>query len=553
MELKLPNNIIPKSFGKLSYSMQFTKKKAKFKSNSNFISPYNLHSTIKLHPLAPTKASTQSKLKASSISLNSSYQDVIASTKSLLSQAFKSANIPAKFLSIYEEIISSTSSRNANAFILKEIKDLESNTSLLKSCLQTIQSWEESLGTIKEMCSYLRESKNWVRIKEVVKQAADTLSAHSMLALHMAETVKSWKDYVKSSLIEPDRIVKLKYHDNDIFDDLRCSCDFLADSALSVLFPVSTPDPFLISITREIPRSKIQISKQNKNFVPLLIEKNKAYLLMQKEFIERLKKVSYELWKADTQVFPLAVAHEVLPSLAERKPNRAEDMSGFYKLCVERLVKESQISALSAVISETITELFVSSIHTSLMKFFFDMVPSIAKEALEEFHEEVSSQNSKKLVTSGLIESILRNLIEAEIAVLDPEAFCKDILKEVIEEKTRAAQNPKLKRRLTVIFKRFEEGDIVDVCYNQLIEEFINKEWVEALAITAFGVTRRQTQLASLIIKAPKDEVIEDYVHKIFTPGVHSPNEIRSSAEKSPETIQFGDDSEGSLSSDYEH
>ena len=547
MESNLFNKLISKSNVKLSKSADLRKKTER--------SPYTLLSTIKLNPLATSKTLTHTKLKTASIDLTPSNKSSIDSGRSILSEAFKSDKIPSKIFTMYEEILSTTSSRNANAFIMKEVKSLEGNKSLLKSCLQAIKSWEDSLSTIKEMCSYLGESKNWVGIKEVVKQTADTLSAHSMLALHMAETVMSWKDYVKVSLIEPDRVVMFKYYDCDILADLHCSCDFLTDSALSVLFPVSKSDPFLMSITREIPKIKSKSSKKNKKFVPLLIEKNKAYLLMQKEFIDRLKKVSYELGKADAPVVSLAIVNEVPLKLPEKKPKPVGDMTGFYKLCVERLVKECQMSSLSSLVSETITDLFANSIHTKLLQTIFDAVPSIAKKAIEEAHEAVSSENSKKLLTSGLIESILRNLIEAEIAVLDPEAFCKEILKGVIEEKTRVAHNPETRRRLTVIFKKFEEGDLVDVCYNDLIEEFVNDDWVESLAITAFGVTRRQTQLASLIMNASKEEVIEDYVHEMFTPGVHSPNEVRSDAENSPETLHFGEDSSGrsSPSSGLDH
>lgn len=497
------------------------------------VSPYSLGSSVKLQPIMSIKSKKKLNFSAS-LEVKPITEELLATARGNLQHLFTSNHIPNSLFALYEEIINSLDSRTAYTFAVKEAQSIENNSSILKSCLISIRSWEDSLNTIKEMCWYLRENTNWVGIKEVVKQTAETLAAHSLIAIHMAETVRTWKGYMKNSSKDPDRTVKFKLHEQDIIEELRSSCDFLLESTIANLFPVAKSDPFLLAISKEIPSGKISLSKKINQTV-ITIEKGKAYLLVKSDVMAQLKKMNFLIGKEENSSSPNAAKspkNEPLPVVIEKKAKKpSREMENFCKLYVEKLIKDTQAKLLKEIISDTTTELYSQSIHTKMLNIINEITIEIAKQTLQEFQDQHSSDNAKRLMISNLVENIVRNLIESEITKLNLENFCEEIIETIIEEKSKSVSNPEVKRRLTLIFKNLESDKLSDLVFNEILDEFINDGWLETLVLSNIGINRRKTQIGTLIINNVKAEETEDNVLEMFTPGVHSPNEVNSDLE----------------------
>lgn len=90
---------------------------------------------------------------------------------------------------------------------------------------------------------------------------------------------------------------------------------------------------------------------------------------------------------------------------------------------------------------------------------------------------------------------------------------------------TQKVKRERLKKRLSLTIKNF--------VYDLIIESFINQSWVESLASSLLNnrssIGRRLTlQAEHLFDPGKRLEEIEEYVHEVFTPGVHSPNNVLS-------------------------
>ena len=141
--------------------------------------------------------------------------------------------------------------------------------------------------------------------------------------------------------------------------------------------------------------------------------------------------------------------------------------------------------------------------------------------------EEASSRNAKNLQNSQICENLLRNFIEEIMNQEDLELLVENIIKESIKNESKAAK-PEEKRRLTQVYKHIEEEKLQELLYCSIIEEFIEDNWLKTLVSSLLSNNERRQTLNPLGYSNLILEEAEDYVHEIFTPGVHSPNEIKS-------------------------
>ncbi|OMJ95950.1 hypothetical protein SteCoe_503 [Stentor coeruleus] len=89
-----------------------------------------------------------------------------------------------------------------------------------------------------------------------------------------------------------------------------------------------------------------------------------------------------------------------------------------------------------------------------------------------------------------------------------------------------------------------ENNKIADLIYQNIIEEFSKQNWLETLANNLFFLhssTLKRLNITTndyMINPSTPYEDIEDYTNEIFTPGVHSPNEVISRLSSISESVE---------------
>ncbi|OMJ86737.1 hypothetical protein SteCoe_11673 [Stentor coeruleus] len=437
--------------------------------------------------------------------------------------------VPKGIIETYKDQISSLSSQKAFKFIVIEQEGLDRKNSQLISSLQAVKSWEDSLSTIREMCEYLSENPNWVKLKDVVKECAESLSTHILLTINMIEMVKTWKNHMRSVNISSDKPVSFYYKNSDIFMEVRESCDFLVETSIAVLFPLIKSDPFLNAITKEL-TSENQKSSKDKSIHKIYMEKGKAYILLPKEVIVETIKLQQEIMKNDdSSSLPSTnmILGNTLP-IIQNKSKTINENKQISQLFSEKFIFEIISIILEEVVNEVIIDHFAQSILSKYLTIVNDITKDIAKTTVMEVQNAVSSEKAKKFHNANLIEGILRNLIEYEISHFNIKAMCEEILDSEIKEKSKHIRNPEAQKRLSRISKNMEFERLAEIIYIYLLEEFVSEEWIELLAISSIGISKKKSLMINTKINNKNVEEVEDYALEVFTPGVHSPNEVKS-------------------------
>ena len=314
-------------------------------------------------------------------------------------------------------------------------------------------------------------------MKEVVKQCAESLSAHVMLALKMIERVKDWKDHVKKHLNEGEFNPMFKYYDSDIYETFKTSCDFLPESCIANLFPVNKSDPFLLAIIKELPTIKIKNKKKQLSQI-IILEKSKAFLLMPREIIDRVNKIFYEIGKNENFKKLISLTQNscaILPK-ASSTNQLTKESDSVYLLFTARIIKQAQANILKEAIFESINDYIAQNILNKYLNHVTDSLKQIANEAIQDAHDSISSGKAKNLMISNMIEGIFRNLLECEINHLELDGFCEKILEDALIEKANLARSPEVKRRFTQIFEKIGSGKLIELLFQDIIEEFVNED-----------------------------------------------------------------------------
>lgn len=396
----------------------------------------------------------------------------LAASKDVLIETLSKNKIPASITETYINIISLMPAQTAYKFILKEAESLKSNKSLLQGSQRSLKAWTDSLETIKDMSTYYNSIPEWAKNAKLVKQCAETLMSHILITISMTESIKGWKDHMKSSLPELSIHIDYIYNALDVFYDLKSSCDFLLQSSLSCLFPLTTSDPFLKGIVKAISKPN-RGNNKSKGLSKWIIEENKAYLLLKKELVDKIHQMhDYVIHSLD------------LYTDKDPRPNVANP--------------------------------------DLLLDFSMNTAHKTAEGTISEMHINESSRNINRMYISSIIDYIIRNDIEILITELRLDLLCEETLNEIIREKSKVIKNPEFQRRMTLILKNVESDKFADLVYNDLIEEFIYQNWMEQLAVNSLGFTKQLSRINSLKIDT-KDTLyqnIEDFVLEVFTPGV---------------------------------
>lgn len=137
----------------------------------------------------------------------------------------------------------------------------------------------------------------------------------------------------------------------------------------------------------------------------------------------------------------------------------------------------------------------------------------ITQQKLEE-----SSRNSQNLIFSTLLEAIVRNLIEIEIDSM--HELCESTFQSIIHE-----QNQNLQQ---VLQFKLDTEKIVQAITSQLIEIFVGGKWLSDLCknmcLAEESTMIKDSSMAKDFSRSIEKR--EDFTNEVFTPGVHSPNEI---------------------------
>lgn len=487
-----------------------------------FKSPYETPFSISSKPISLTKRS-QNISSLSSADLSSIGVNTFESSLQSLLSIFQVIKVPKKIIDAYNECISSIANTKAHKFIRNEQEKIERKNSELIRSISIIKSWKESLKTIMELNSYLGENSEWVNMKDVVQECSESLYTHVLLTVNMIENVQKWKENMWR-VGNFEKSAEFCYFDKDIMEECKDSCDFLVDSAISSLFPVVKQDPLLASIIRQ------GTGKGNKdgiktNALKVLMEKGKAYLVVNKDIYEKIKAISADLQKIQSDQNSIKFPSVTLPRLVNKA--KANENIQIANLHMERFLLEFTVKLLKEIVVEATNEHISNLIYSKYMSMINEMTKEVANGALMEMKNIFASARAYKLHESKLIESILRNLIEQEIQNTNLKKLCEETIESTIEQKSKLYVSEKAQIRLSRISKNMEVEKLVESIFNSIVDSFVNDDWIEIVATSSLGVSRKMTIMKSMLADGPVEDV-EDYALEVFTPGVHSPNEVRS-------------------------
>jgi hypothetical protein len=271
-------------------------------------------------------------------------------------------------------------------------------------------------------------------------------------------------------------------------------------------------------------------------------EKNFLAKLIVEDFIDLCSISLLDLPESFSELFS-SVQQEIQ---AEAEKKRLEiDSKVSLQICESFLTLEDLTSLLTSIASESETDYkaflqelslqnqkITSKIFENLMKAFFDLVelPEIVSEvySIEELFFitqqklDESSRNSKNLLLSSIFESIVRNLIETVLECLP--ILCEEVLNEVVEKQEKIFQD-KLKTRL-------ETDKIVQALAEDVLQCFVLDKWLFEMCRNMCFAEESTLAKESFFIdsgfhqKNVSVERAEDYAMEVFTPGIHSPNEV---------------------------
>ncbi|OMJ76313.1 hypothetical protein SteCoe_24339 [Stentor coeruleus] len=493
-------------------------------------SPYELLSTARLQRLQ--KNITNSGYLSLEPIENSVIPQVnIEPRLDKFTKSLEQKKVPQTIIENYHNIIKSLQSHEALKFINSEQEGFDKKNSFLLSSLHAAKAWQESLFTIKEMCGYLSENSEWFKLKNVVKECSESLTSHILLAINLVNCVKSWKDSINSKFFSGKKFVSFNYTNDDIYTELISSCDFLSETPISLLFPVAKSDPFLIAITKEIPSDKLKSIKP-KRIHKILVEKGKVYILLPKEVIGQTTKLHHEIitvnenFTVDASKF---ISKPLLNLLNKRKiqDHKSKENRKIASLYCERYLSEVQVKILQEIALEVINDYFAQHILSKYINIINDMAKDIILSTVMEMQNLIGSEKAKKFHNANTIEAIVRNLIESEINNQNIKTMCEEIIESEIQEKTKNTRNSIAQQRLSRISKNMEYERLAEMIYNGLVDHFVAEEWVELIATSGLGISRKKSLINNKINNKHVEEE-EDFALEIFTPGVHSPNEVRS-------------------------
>ena len=428
--------------------------------------------------------------------------------------------VPQTLIKVYSDLITQSSNANVGRFIFTEISDLSNNTAVVVQCVKSYKAWKDSLETIKEMVNFLGNSPGWVKLKDVVNECSSSLSTHILLALNLSELVLAWKEHMKGLQPTKAQIVYVN-EDLDVFEEIKASCDFLLDSPLAQAFNLAKNDPFLMSCVKESPGHK----KQNFNFT---VERGKIFICLDKRVVERAK-----------QVLVILSKHEEVSKTSEKKSTKLKNklkQSGevhkVAKLFTERVFLDCISILMHDLALEIMRDELVSALHSRLLhQSLNECLQEIVKQAKMEVGNEIGSKKADKLHLLNIIEAIVRNLVEEEVRSAGLESLCEEVVNMAIQSESKFVRNPEAKRRLTQISLNFEHDKLSEVVYHSLVDQFIDQDWLPQLVESSLVATRRKT-VVPLVINNKVVEEADDFAMDVFTPGAHSPNEVRSEDER---------------------
>lgn len=501
--------------------------------------------------------------------------DLILSLKSKLEQEWKSKSIPFPICEIYSLFITTLPKRKSVIFMQKEIADLRSYTSLAQICLKGINAREESLLSIQDMSEYLSKAVDWSSLIDIRIECAEILHAHRMLTLNVAESIERWKELFQYE--SNGFLASFIYNGENYLVKVRHDLDFLKSSELNKAFQFSPePDPFLMFPSMLIEKHK---SKVGNNY---FVHNGQVVIPLPTILLKRVQKMDVYLKEEENRVLLNLDNPRVLGCKGVIfEENSKKQNESLAKSVAERIYRELINTQVVLIASEQINDSVAKIIRIDIDEALEPLIQKIVFEALNEvksigndsnfFNSELkieslppssaeqstptyqfspnklesfrrSSINAQNLQNFTAIEWYIRKLIEDLIAEADLEGLVNQSISQVLFNRAKTA-NPEEKRRLTLVFQNLQEEKLCELVYLGLIETFVEMDWVLTVANSMLGAVRsteRKRTFEPLRIDKPNlvVEEADDYVHEVFTPGVHSPNEVSLSSDAESELVK---------------
>lgn len=507
--------------------------------------------------------------------------DLIHSLKLQIEQEWKSKNIPFPLCEIYSLFISSLPKRKSVIFMQKEISDLRSYNSLVQVCLKGINAREESLYSIQDMAKYLSKAVDWDSLADIRIECAEILHAHRMLTLNVAESIERWKELFQYE--SNGFYASFIYNGENYLLKMRHDLDFLKTSELSKAFDFGQEtDPFLLYPSKLIEKHKAKVGSN------YFIQDGEVIIPLPSVLLKRVQKMDYFLKEEENRVLLNSDKNRVLGCkgviFLEDSKQKNESLA---KSVAEQIYREHINTQVLIIAQEQINDSVAKFISFDIDEALEPLIEKIVLETLNQLEsvgnkdnylktevkiepsppspaEEIkpifqlspnklesikrSSINAQKLQNFTAIEWYIRKLIEELIDEADLESIVNQCIGQILVSRAKTA-GPEEKRRLTLVYQNLQEEKLIELVFLDVLEEFVEMDWVLTLASSMLIAVRnpdRKKTFEPLKINKPDLHVeeAEEFVHEVFTPGVHSPNEVSLSSESENEAVEASHTSE---------
>lgn len=209
-----------------------------------------------------------------------------------------------------------------------------------------------------------------------------------------------------------------------------------------------------------------------------------------------------------------------------------EALPNVIDLGIEEIIQENRIIELeklriielNLVISSLISEEYIETIAS--MEYLQDIAENVYLESKKECEIEMkleeSSKNARNLQMFTIYENIIRNLIENLIEPSSLHLLCQETLQEELK-----SQN--LETQTQVLFKIQTENLQLSI-YSEILDQFVQSKWLIELSKNMLKYEEAKTSIYTNSIhnedSKKQVEQAEEFVMEVFTPEIHSPNEV---------------------------
>jgi hypothetical protein len=418
-------------------------------------------------------------------------EETISNLKVLLENEWNAKKIPLELQQSFSRCVWTLPRHKVILIISREIEDLKYNRSPMQAAIRAVTAREESLNSIHEMNSYLKEVSGWEKMKEVQLECAELLHAHRILTISAIESIGKWRDLILFSTLINHEANNLHmpfiWNEENYLMKLKTDLDFLVTSEFSKAFNFSLNDPLLIKPSQVL--VKIKEKKIDHNYFiqhgqvvvslpsSLKSKVDSAEEVISKEFllesrlkpaqVEEISNVIYE------ELCEEEATNEIQDYLNNNRPEFIQNVMNhlidqeIYGLCND-IVNENYLGAKREVDDQAADFLIQDFIDKELQSLVQDTLNQQKKSFEHEKKENLVKQQRKKEEDASLARIVYNDLFNDIIQIM---------LQQEIEKATVDAQELENRYQKAKLDKQNQE--IAEKIRNDCIEALINEVTVE--------------------------------------------------------------------------